>query len=93
MKRVQVRLPVQENLSQKIMQRLLYKKAVLISNDMGFKGYVYRLKARYLLVNRRGVFGENLISKVLDEFLKIIKLILTLLFRAKKGFFNVSSKN
>jgi glycosyltransferase involved in cell wall biosynthesis len=69
LKRMGVRQPDSEQLRYSEMQRRQYAQAKSVSKGAGLSGLLYRLKARTILVQRFGPFGEAAVARKLDLFL------------------------
>jgi len=71
--RLEDKIPNQEQLSFRMMQRRHYALAVQVSKNNGLSGLMFRIKARYYLVERFGPFGEVFITYWLDKLLELFR--------------------
>ncbi|MGA8148086.1 MAG: glycosyltransferase family 2 protein [Gallionellaceae bacterium] len=69
-KRMDPRQRDKEQVSYQEMQRRQYALAATASKDIGLSGFLFRLMARFYLVERFGPFGETFIARELDSFLR-----------------------
>lgn len=77
-----------KQLNYRELQRRQYTQAKSVSKDAGLSGLLYRLRARTILVQRFGPFGETSVARKLDLFLlRSSRLVQRWMQRIKKRLF------